>query len=156
MTTFARMPSNPPSLPTTLFLTARAECVCMNGHRTWRVDRGTRRMHAGADWKHGGLFVQRTHRRDWMQKPPTRFHPCLSEEMCLCAAAVAPISGNGLVGSLLTTHKPAVTVCPLPVSSQALPLRTHHKEPDPKPAGFSQNKRHYYKYKLHIFMSVNV
>lgn len=43
-------------------------------------------------------------------KPPTRFRPRLSEEMCLCAAAVAPISGNGLVGSLLTTDKPAVTV----------------------------------------------
>lgn len=104
----------------------------------------------------GGSLSSAHTARTGRKKPPTRFHPCLSEETCLCAAAVAPISGNGLFGSLLTTHKPAVTVCPLLVSSQALPLRSHHKERDPKPAGFSQNTRHYSKYKLHISMSVTV
>ena len=74
-------------------LTVKGECVCMNGHQTWRPVLQAR-----------SLFVQHTQRLHGLSWS-------VEDGVWLRAAAHSLISRNGLLGMRLTSHKPSAARC---------------------------------------------
>lgn len=127
------------SLCLSLPLNVKRECVCMNGHQTWRPNAlCTQGCMQEEQTGSTGLFVQHTPALaciGWIT-PANYIYPFAAgsaaqmlSPYCCCSASL--ISGGNNLGSLLTTQKPSLSDCPLVISSPAL-RRTNHEQCAPK------------------------